>query len=137
MNELYIQSENIRADADTIGVSTKAYPQLNIGSVIKLRRGDSVVAEWVITRIDSERSAAYGERPASLIGLVHRPTCTWCNNEAITTVVQKLACREHDIQYQSRRRAGEQWSTIEASFERVMYIQKIGKAMQAELEQAQ
>lgn len=42
--------------------------------------------------------------------------CTWCENEAITTVVQMPACEAHHDEYHQRQQAGEAWATIEQDF---------------------
>jgi hypothetical protein len=42
--------------------------------------------------------------------------CTWCESEAITTVVQMKACRSHHDEYHRRRQAGEEWVTIQQDF---------------------
>ena len=42
--------------------------------------------------------------------------CTWCEREAITTVVHMKACKQHHDMYHHRRQAGESWAAIEHDF---------------------
>ncbi len=42
--------------------------------------------------------------------------CTWCESEAITTIVQMPACQDHSNEYSYRRKSNEQWLTIEHDF---------------------
>jgi hypothetical protein len=44
--------------------------------------------------------------------------CSWCDDEAITTVVQMRACRAHHDEYHRRRQAGEEWDSIKQDFYR-------------------
>lgn len=42
--------------------------------------------------------------------------CTWCEAEAVTTVVQLKACRAHHDEYHHRCQDGEEWNTIHHDF---------------------